>query len=83
MYDFYKYYGKHKHENKTVGQPNVRHSVKKSVRFANENHSNIIMFSKEAGSDFSKTLNNILYDYFLDVELNKQRQDITDLFERL
>ena len=83
--NFY-YYGKHKKEKQIVGQPSVGRSVKTSVRFAGRNYKKIMDKVKHINSldqdmqtDFSKTLNNILDDYFFDEEIGTKEFELRDI----
>ena len=84
--DFTHYYGKHKKKKQSVGQPVVGHTVKKSIRFDDENYKHIIKkvefinsLDDKMKTDFSKTLNNILHDYFLDERIEQQEFELSDI----
>jgi hypothetical protein len=83
MSENFVYYGKHKRKKEPVRQEVVRQSVKKSVRFDEENFKNIQgkvnyfnSLDDKMKTDFSKTLNNILHDYFLDEEIEIQKYEL-------
>jgi hypothetical protein len=79
-------YGKHKRKKEPVRQEVVRRSVKKSVRFDEENFKNIQVkvnyynsLDDKMKTDFSKTLNDILRDYFLDEKIEQQKFELEGL----
>jgi hypothetical protein len=86
MSENFVYYGKHKRKKEPVRQEVVRRSVKKSVRFDEENFKNIQVkvnyynsLDDKMKTDFSKTLNDILRDYFLDEKIEQQKIELEGL----
>ena len=84
--NFYMYYNKNIPKTCNVGQPSVGQTVKTSIRFAGRNYKKITdrvnyinYLSSEMQTDFSKTLNNILDDYFLDEELELHKYELEDI----
>lgn len=85
--EFRGYYGKHKRKKESVGQTVVgQPTVKKSSRFEKENFDNIMKKVEHINSlddnmktDFSKTLNNILFDYFLDEEIEVKKFELDEI----
>lgn len=74
---------KTKYNNESVGQSNVGQTVKTSIRIDRDNYENIQRKVNEINSldenmqtDFSKTLNNILSDYFLDEKIERQKFEL-------
>lgn len=86
MVDFYPYWNKYNNKKQSVLQPNVVQTVKTSIRFAGRNYKKITdrvnyvnSLSSDMQTDFSKTLNNILDDYFLDEELELHKYELEDI----
>lgn len=84
--EFRGYYGKHKREKQTVLQTNVGQSIKTSIRFTGRNYKKIMdkvnyinSLDPNMQTDFSKTLNTILDDCFLDEELEQQKFELSDI----
>jgi len=77
MCDYYPYWKKKRNENSSVGQSLVRQlTVKKSVRFINENYDDVSEIMKFTGQDYSKVINDILSDFFLTRERERMKQEL-------
>lgn len=70
-------------KNNIVGHEIVGQTVKISIRLAGRNYKKILdkvsyinSLSTEMQTDFSKTLNNILDDYFLDEEIETKKLEL-------
>lgn len=84
MNEFTHYYGKHNRQSVCVIQTNVLQKNGKTlqIRINNELNDNLESLAKELNQNPSKVARDILEDFFLELKLKEQKEDVEDFLNR-